>query len=113
MTNEATLEIAWPELIKRLIELILPRSDNIFSSPAKLGSLLTICREFAEIEPVVRERASTLAMQKHEIPGWTVVHRDGNRYVEKEGIIELILGCPLSRLQELLTTLVLQLGNVS
>jgi hypothetical protein len=113
MTNQATLEMDWPELIKRLIELILPRSDDILNSPAKLGELLTICTELAEIEPVIRERASTLALQKKEIPGWTLVHRDGNRYVEAQRLIELCLRCPFSKLQELVTMLAMQVGNVS
>ena len=113
MTNEATLEMDWPELIKRLIELVLPRSDDILGSPAKLGELLNICTEFAEIEPVIRERASTLAMQKKEIPGWTLVHRDGNRYVEAQRLIELGLHCPLAKLQSLVTNLAMQLGNIS
>jgi hypothetical protein len=113
MTDQATLGIDWPELIKELIELIGPRSDDILSSLAKLSELLSICAEFAEIEPIVRERATTLAMQKKEVPGWTLVHRDGNRYVEAQRIIELGQHCPVSNLQRLLTTLAMQLGNVS
>jgi hypothetical protein len=113
MTNEATLEMDWPELIKRLIELVLPRSDDILSSPVKLGELLNLCAEFAEIEPVIRERASTLAMQKKEIPKWTLVHRDGNRYVEAHHMVELCLHCSLANLQRLMTDLAMQLGNVS
>jgi hypothetical protein len=91
MTNNATLSIDWPALIKRLLELIVPRSDDIMDSPAKLGSLLTICTEFAEIEPIVRERAATLALQKHEIPGWILVRRDGNCYVVTEHLLKLAL----------------------
>jgi hypothetical protein len=113
MTNQATLYVDWPELIKRLIELILPRSDDILDSPGKLGELLSICTQFVEIEPVIPGRASTLALQKKEIPGWTLIRRDGNRYVEAERIIELCLQCSVTNLQKLLTTLAMQLGNVS
>jgi hypothetical protein len=113
MNDSTTLSIDWPELIKRLIELVLPRSDDILSSPAKLGNLLNICTKFAEIEPIIRERASALAMQKKEIPGWTLVHRDGNRYVEGQRLIELCLHCPLAKLQSLMAGLAMQLGNVS
>jgi hypothetical protein len=113
MTNQVTLEMDWPELMKRLIELVLPRSDDILRSPAKLGELLNVCAEFAEIEPVIRERASTLAMQKKEILGWTLVHRDGNRDVEARHILELCLHCSLANLQRLMTDLAMQLGNVS
>jgi len=113
MSHEATLEVDWPEPIKRLIDFVLPQSDDILRLPAKLGELLNICAEFAEIEPVIRERASTLAMQKKEIPGWTMVHRDGNRYVEAHHIVELFLCCLLANLQRLMTDLAMQLGNVS
>jgi hypothetical protein len=113
MTNQATLEMDWPELIRRLLELILPQSDDILSSPAKLGSLLTICMQLAEIEPVVRERATTLALQRKDIVGWTLVHREGNQYVEAQRIIELCLHCPLTKLQSLVTDLAMQFGNVS
>jgi hypothetical protein len=113
MTNETILEMDWPELIKRLIEVILPRSDDILSSPTKLGSLLTICREFAEIEPIIREQATTLALQKREIGGWVLVHREGNHYVETPHVIELCLHCPVFNLQKLLTTLAMQAEHIS
>ena len=113
MTIEATLKTDWPELIKYLIDLALPRSDDILSCPAKLGFLLTICAELAEIEAVVRERATILAMQKTEIPGWTLVHRDSNRYVGEQDVLEVCLTCRLTNLPDLVTTLVRQLGNVS
>jgi hypothetical protein len=113
MTNQAPLSIDWPNLIKDLIELVIPRNDDLLSSPAKLGSLLTICVELAEIEPVVREKATILAMQKQEIPGWSLVHRDGHGYVQAERIIELGLSCPLSHLQPLVTELASLLGNIS
>src|SRR5215469_7573732 len=113
MTDSQKLEIDWPVLVHRLIDLALPRSDDILDSPAKLGELLTVCTEFAEIEPIVRERAATLAMQKKDIVGWTLVHRDGNRYVEAQRIIELCLHCPVSNLQKLLTIMAMQAGNTS
>lgn len=113
MTEQPKLEIDWLELIKSLVELVLPRSDDLLSSPAKLGSLLIICANFAEIEPIVRERATTLAMQRKEIPGWTLVHHDGNRYVTKESVLELVLGCPVVKLGSLLAAVATQLGNIS
>jgi hypothetical protein len=113
MTTEATLQIDWLELIRNLLELIIPRSDDILSSPVKLGSLLTICMQFAEIEPLIRERATTLALQKHNVPGWTIVHRDGHCYVESADLLKLALGCPVARLEGFLSALVKQLGNIS
>jgi hypothetical protein len=113
MTNQATLEADWPQMIGHLLAVVLPRSDDILSSPAKLGSLLTICTKFAEIEPIVRERATTLALQKHDVPGWSLVRRDGNSYVEAHRVIELCLHCPVSNLPKLLTTLAMQAGHTS
>jgi hypothetical protein len=111
--NQASLSVDWPELVKRLIDLIFPRSDDVLSSPSKLGELLTICHEFAEIEPIIRERAETLALQKKEISGWTLVHRDGNGYVESADVHELLAGCPLSQLPRLMAAIDKLLGNLS
>lgn len=113
VTTEGTLKTDWSELIKYLIDLALPRSDDIPSCPAKLGQLLSICAEFTEIQPVIRERATTLALQKTEIPGWVLVHRDSNRYVEERQVLEVCRSCQLTNLPNLVTTLVRQLGNVS
>jgi hypothetical protein len=113
MSDSTTLQIDWPEVIGALLAVVLPRSDDILSSPAKLGSLLTICMQLADIEPIVRERATTFALQKKEIPGWTIVHRDGNRYVESADLLKLALGCPVARLEGFLSALVKYLGNVS
>jgi hypothetical protein len=113
MTNEPRLDMNWSELIKNLIELLIPQSDDIMESSIKLGSLLTICMQFAEIEPVIRERATTLALQKKDIVGWVLVHRDGNRYVESEYLLKLALGCPVARLEGLLSALVKHLGHIS
>jgi hypothetical protein len=107
------LNVDWRDLIGRQLNLLVPRSEDILCSGAKLGELLAICAIFAELEPIVRERATTLAMQKKEIPGWTLVHRDGNRYVEAERLIELCSHCPLANLPALITELATQLDNVS
>ena len=112
MTTQPTLDIDWPKLIHQLIDLAL-RRDDIMDSSAKLGELLTICTAFAEMEPVVRERATTLALQRQEIPGFSLVHRDGHQYVTSEHLLKLALGCPLARLEGLLGVLVKQLGHIS
>jgi hypothetical protein len=111
--NASTLSIDWLQLISELLAVVLPESDDILSSPVKLGSLLRICTEFAEIEPIVREQAITLALQKHDIPGFALVHRDGSRFVEAEHLLKLALGCPVTRLEAFLSALVKQLGSVS
>lgn len=109
----SSLDIDWRDLIGRQLDLLVSRSDDILSSPTKLGELLSICTIFAELEPIVRERATALATQKKEIPGWTLVHRDGNSYVEAVLISELGRTCPLENLQSFVNALVTTLGHVS
>jgi hypothetical protein len=111
--GSATLCIDWPQLIRDLLAVILPRSDDVLSSPVKLGALLTICAELAEIEPVVRERATTLAIRNQEIPGWIPVRQEGNCYVEKERLQEVCRKCPVSNLEQLFARIAAQQGNVS
>jgi hypothetical protein len=113
MTTAAIPEIDFADLIKRLVDLVTPRSDDIFTSAAKLGELLSICVELAELEPVIRQKATALALAKKDVAGWTVVHRDGNSYVAYEDIVKLALRCPVIYLQNFVTVLATQLGNSS
>jgi hypothetical protein len=69
--------------------------------------------QLAELEPVVRERAITLAMQRQEIPGWSLVHQDGHSYVDFHRVIELGLRCPVAKLSEFLAVLAAQAGSIS
>ena len=110
--DKPQLNLDWPDLIKRLIDLVLPRSDDILTSPTKLGEMLSICTQLAEIEPLVREIATTSAMQKRNILGWTLVHRDGNRYVESSCVRRLLLECPADQLPMLLEAVAKMLGNI-
>jgi hypothetical protein len=113
MTTDAILEIDFADLIKRLVDLITPRSDDVLTSPAKLGELLSISTELAELEPVIREKATDLAMAKKEVLGWVLVHRDGNHYVAYGDVVKLALHCPVIYLPNFVTVLATQLGNIS
>jgi hypothetical protein len=103
----------WTELLHRFIDLLLPSADDIFSSPSKLGELLTICAQLAAVEPHVREIATELALQQKQILGWTLVRHEGNRYVEAAHVRELLLGCRASQLPALLEAIAKALGSVS
>jgi hypothetical protein len=104
--------IDWTELVHRFIDLVLPRSDDILSSPSKLGELLSICAVLAAIEPKARELATAHALQEKEILGWTLVRREGNRYVEGPHVRELFLNCPANQLPALLEAIAKTLGSI-
>jgi hypothetical protein len=112
-SNQITFSLDLPVLIHRLIDLALPRNDDLLESPAKLGEFLSICVELAELEPVIREKATAAAMAKKELLGWTLVHREGNYYVGYEDVVKLALRCPLIHLQNFATALATYLGNIS
>jgi hypothetical protein len=103
----------WQRVLTALVSLTVPRSDDIANSPAKIGVLLEVIDLFAKLEPVVRERAISLAMQKTKIPGWSAVHKDPNSYVSSTDIADLAMRCPFGKLPAFVSLLVTQLGNVS
>jgi hypothetical protein len=103
----------WVDLLHRFVDLLLPTAGDIFSSPSKLGELLSISAALTSIEPKARQIATALAMQKKEILGWALVRREGNRYVEAAHVRELLLECPAAQLPALLEAIVKALGSVS
>ena len=104
--------IDWPDLVHRFIDLVLPTTYDILSSPAKLGELLSICAALAAVEPTAREIATELALADKEIPGWTLVRREGSRYVDTSHVRNLLLDCPAAELPKLLEAVAKALGNV-
>lgn len=108
-----SLDIDWQDIMVRLIEVVLPRCDDIMDSPVKLGALLAICVELKELEEPLRQRAETLALQRGEIPGWTLVRQDSKSYVETDDVIEFLLSCSVLQLPPVLTTLAKQIGHLS
>jgi hypothetical protein len=83
----------------RQLDLLVPRSDDIFGSPPKLGELLKyLCR-------ISRDRACHSRNSQH-VSGaekrnsrLDPTHRDGSQCVEAHYIIELCLHCSLEDLQ--------------
>jgi hypothetical protein len=102
----------WSDLLHRFIDLLLPTANDIFSSPSKLGELLSICAALAVIEPKARGIATALALQDKEILGWTLVRREGSRYVENSRVQELLLSCPAAQIPALLKAVGKILGNI-
>ena len=56
--------------------------EGILADPIQLGIFLELAQTIIELEPRAREAAITLALAGKEIPGWSLVRREGNRFVE-------------------------------
>ncbi len=100
-------------LIHRLIDLACPSPNDLWSSPEKLGTFSTICTELHELETVARDKAQFLLLNRATIPGWTIVHKDGNHYVPQSYLQRIVFDCPVRQLTPLLEALPKQLGNTS
>ena len=87
--------------------------EGILADPIRLGIFLELAQTIIELEPRAREAAITLALRGKEIPGWSLVRREGNRFVESAHVHELLLQCSTSRLPALLEIVAKTLGNVS
>ena len=87
--------------------------ESILADPARLGIFLQFAETIAELEPRAREAAIKLAFAAQEIPGWRVVRKEGNRFVETVHVRELLQGCPAEHLQALLEVIAKMLGNIS
>ena len=87
--------------------------EAMLSDPSQLGIFLELSETIIELEPRTREAAITLALRGKEIPGWSLVRREGNRFVESGHVHELLLQCSTSRLPALLEIVAKTLGNVS
>ena len=87
--------------------------EGALSDPIQVGALLDLGAILKDLEPRLQETAITMGLQGISIPGWNVVRREGNRYVESVHVHDLLLGCPAQRLQGLLEAVSKALGNVS
>jgi hypothetical protein len=101
------------QLIHRFIDLVLPSSNDLWKSADKLGAFLTICTELGELEKIARHEAECLLLNRETVRGWTIVHKDGNRYVPTDYLRKLVFKCPASQLAPLLEALVKALGSTS
>ena len=54
--------------------------EAILSDPIQLGIFLGLAETTAELEPRAREAALKLALAGQEIPEWSLVRREGNRF---------------------------------
>ena len=68
--------------------------EGILADPIRLGIFLELA------ETIIRARASGTRSRHQarpggkEIPGWSLVRREGNRFVESGHVQELLLECP-------------------
>jgi hypothetical protein len=86
--------------------------EAILTDPARLGAFLTLVETIAELEPRAREAAISLAMAGKEIPGWSLVRKEGNKFVESHLVLRLLEECPTSRLSAVLEAVTKVIGNV-
>lgn len=103
----------WFDLIHRCVDLITPTPADIWTSPAKIGILIELCRT---LEPIGKEAETTginLALQKHDIPGFSLVRRERNGYVEATTVAALLLSVPVKEFVDLLPKILSWSGNVS
>jgi hypothetical protein len=85
----------------------------MLSDPEQLGAFLELAETIAELEHRAREAAITLALAGKGIPGWSLVRREGNRFVDSVHVEELLLECPAKQLPALLKVVAKIVGNVS
>jgi hypothetical protein len=86
--------------------------EAMLSNPEQLGAFLELAETIKELEPRAREAAITLGLQGTEIPGWSVVRKEGNRFVDSVHVQELLSECPVNQLPALLTVVAKTLGNL-
>jgi hypothetical protein len=94
-------------------EFLLFDYKNLLTNPARLGPFLSLCKLIAELEEEARHAAIALAMREVPIPGWTLVRKNGNAYVEDAAVLVLLQRCPINSLTSLLPVISHALGNVS
>jgi hypothetical protein len=87
--------------------------EAMLSDPEQLGAFLELAETIKELEPRAREAAITLGIQGTEIPGWSVVRREGNRFVDGMHVRELLQECSVKHLPALSEAVARILGNVS
>jgi hypothetical protein len=87
--------------------------ESVLADPAQLGIFLDLALTVSELEPRARDAAERLALAGQEIPGWSLVRREGSRFVESAYVRELLLECPASHLPALLEAIGKTLGNLS
>ena len=87
--------------------------EGILADPIRLGVFFELAQTIIELEPRAREAAIKLALAGQEIPGWSLVRREGNRFVDSTHVRELLLECPAKQLPVLLEGVAKIVGNIS
>jgi hypothetical protein len=85
-----------------IVSLLRFDLEGALSDPIQLGALLDQGAILKDLEPRLQETAITMGLQGVEIPGWIVVRKEGNKYVEASYVRDLLLESPAQRLQGLL-----------
>ena len=85
----------------------------MLSDPNQLRIFLELAETIAELEPQAREAPIKLAPTGQEIPGWMLVRREGNRFVDSVHVEELLLECSAKQLPALLKVVAKIVGNLS
>jgi hypothetical protein len=103
----------WHELTHKLIELLTPTANDIWTSPAKVSILIDICRDLAAIGKEAESVAINLALQQKELPGYSLVRRERAGYVESAAIAALLESLPIKEFVRVLSEVLTWSGNVS
>lgn len=86
--------------------------EAILSDPEQLGAFLDLAQMITELEPRARDAAEKLCLSGQEIPGWVLVRKEGNRFVDTAYVRELLQECPTRDLPALLEVIAKLLGNL-
>jgi hypothetical protein len=87
--------------------------EAILADPDRLGAFLDLCELIEELEPRAKEAAEKLGLSGVEVPGWEVVRREGNRFVENVHVRKLLSECSVHQLPALLEAVSKALGSLS
>lgn len=105
--------VFWSELLHKLVELVTPSAADILTSPAKIGLLLSICDDLEGLQKDVASAGIALAFKRQQIPGWTLVRREGSKYVEAGTIVSLLESLPVRDFVRVLPEVLNWSGSVS
>jgi hypothetical protein len=103
----------WYQLLHDLIDLVNPTASDIFASPGKLGSLISICRDLESLSKLAEQNAIELCFQKKEIPGYTLVRREGSRFVETGVVTRLLDSLSIREFLQALPLILQAADNIS
>jgi hypothetical protein len=103
----------WCELAHKVIDLLTPSVSDIWSSPAKLTILLDICRSLTEIGKEAETVGINQALQNKELPGYSLVRRERNGYVEALAIQSLLESLAIKDFFKVLPEILAWSDNVS